>query len=813
MKINKERFKKELIKRVETDYGKHLDEAHDFEVYNALAKVVLGEIRKDWRETRSLYAETKKAYYLSAEYLMGRALGNNLINLQIQEEVKEILDEIGFDINKVEDVESDAGLGNGGLGRLAACFLDSLVTLNLPGYGYGIRYKDGMFKQNIENGHQVEYPDSWLKYGDPWSIRRLDRAVTVTFGKEKVRAVPYDTPIIGYGTNNINTLRLWQAEAIESFDMKEFNAQRYALALEGQVKSENISRVLYPNDDTDEGKKLRLRQQYFFTSASLQDIVRRYKKENGEDFEGFAEKVSIQLNDTHPTVAIPELMRILTEEEGLSWKEAWAISSKTFSYTNHTILSEALEKWWSGLFREVIPNIYAIVDRIHFQLLDELQEKFPGDYEKHRKLEIIDRESGLIRMAWLAIYSSHTTNGVAALHTEILKNQELKDWYEIYPERFQNKTNGITQRRWLLKSNPELASLITELIGDEWVTDLSKLKGLEKYQDDEKVLNKFLDIKQLNKEKLAKIIKEIEGVEVDTNSLFDVQVKRLHEYKRQFLNVLHIMDLYNQIKENPSMEVTPRTFIFGAKAAAGYFRAKAVIKLINEVAKKVNSDEDVAGRIKVVFIRNYRVSVAERIFPASDLSEQISTAGKEASGTGNMKFMLNGAPTIGTLDGANVEIVEEAGVENNFIFGAKVEEIEDLKANGYDFMKYYHETPGLKRVVDQLVDGTYHDDFTGMFRELHDSLIYGREWHSADEYFVLRDFADYRKAQLEVSKAYKDRLGWAKKAWLNIANAGKFTSDRTISQYAEEIWGIKPTVLEKESTEGVIDSLNTLLAK
>jgi len=792
MKFEKEVVKKGLERVLLSKYGKNLSEALDFEIYDALSQTIMEEMGQSWKATKDLYNDGREAFYFSAEYLMGRAFSNNLINLGVYDGVKGLLEELNIDINKIESVESDAGLGNGGLGRLAACFIESMATLNLPGTGYGIRYRFGMFRQQFEDGFQVEYPDNWLKYGESWSVRKDSDKIEVRFNKnESVMAVPYDTPIIGYGTDNINTLRLWQAEAVEELDLAEFNKQNYTVAMEEKNEAENISRVLYPNDDTDEGKKLRLKQQYFFTSASLQDILRKFKLKHGTDFSMLPDFTSIQLNDTHPVVAIPELMRILVDVEGLLWDDAWEIVEKTFAYTNHTILSEALEKWYTELFKEVLPRIYNIIVRIHIDFQELLEEKYPVDLGRRKSMAIIDEDTNLIHMAWLAIHGSYAVNGVAALHTEILKNAELKDWYELYPERFQNKTNGVTQRRWLLKSNPELAGLITELIGDKWITDLSELKKLETYVTDENILNRFLDIKNIKKEQLAGFIKGNTGIDVDPSSIFDIQVKRLHEYKRQILNIFHIMDLYNRIKENPSMKVTPKTYIFGAKAASGYFRAKGIIKLINEVAKTVNNDADVDGRLKVVFVENYNISPAEFIFPAADVSEQISTAGKEASGTGNMKFMMNGAPTLGTLDGANVEIVEEAGLENNFIFGMKVEDIIELKKVGYNPTKVMNETEGLKKVMDQLTDGTYSDGDTGMFKELHDALLVGASWHAADHYFVLQDFADYRKVRESIDAAFEDRLGWAKKAWMNISNAGKFTSDRTIAQYAKEIWKIE----------------------
>lgn len=816
MKIDKSQLKKSILRKIRRQYGKTIEEAHEYEIYYAVSRATLDYIVENWYNTKKTYAkkQVKQMYYFSAEFLMGRYLGNNLINLQINEAVKETLQELGVDINKVEDREMDAGLGNGGLGRLAACFLDSLATLELPGHGYGLRYKYGMFDQRIENGFQVEYPDDWTKFGDPWSIKRIDRVYEVKFGgqievhrdevgkeyfkrvnTENVNAVAYDVPVIGYGNDTVNTLRLWEARSPEGFDLKLFNDQKYLLASENAVEAEDISRVLYPNDTEKDGKMLRLKQQFFFTSASLQDIVRRYKTLYGNDFSKFQEKVAIQLNDTHPVVAIPELMRILLDYEKLNWGEAWDICKNVFSYTNHTILAEALEKWDIPLFQTLLPRIYQIVEEINRRFMEELNEKYPDDWQKKQQMAIIG--NGQIRMAWLAIVGSHTVNGVAALHTEILKNSELKEWYELYPEKFQNKTNGITQRRWLLKSNPELAGLITELIGDKWITDLYELKKLEQYMEDDNVLNRLTEIKFHNKQKLAEYIKETTGIDVNPHSIFDIQVKRLHEYKRQLLNVLHIMDLYNKLKENPLLDVEPRTFIFGAKAAAGYRRAKGIIKLINSVAEKVNNDSDINGKIKVVFLENYRVSLAEKIFPAADVSEQISTASKEASGTGNMKFMLNGAITIGTMDGANVEIVEEAGAENAFIFGLKADEVVRLEAYGkYNPLEEYNVVEGLTKVIDQLTDGTYDDNHTGIFKEIQSSLLYGADGGRPDVYFLLRDFSSYRNAQSELQKAYKDKRKWAQKMLKNIANAGKFSSDRTIMEYAKEIWNIHPVKVE-----------------
>lgn len=793
MRVEKEVLRKQIERNLKVSFGKELGEAKDFEIYRALGQAVMENIADNWYDTGKLYEKQKQAFYLSAEFLMGRALGNNLINLGMLKEVQELFDELGIDYNKVEDAEEDSALGNGGLGRLAACFLDSLATLNLPGKGYGIRYRNGIFNQEFRDGYQIEKPETWLKYGDVWSVMRPDDEVIVTFGDGSVRAVPYDMPIIGYGTNNINTLRLWEAHSLVDLDLGKFNQQDYLHATQQKTLAEDISRVLYPNDSTDEGKKLRLKQQYFFVSASLQDIVKRYKKVHGNDFDKFAEFTAIQLNDTHPVIAIPELMRIFIDIEGISWEKAWSIVEKTFAYTNHTILAEALEKWWVGLYEQVVPRVYQITQGIDNQLRELLEQKFPGDKARQDRMRIIN--GNMIHMAWLAIYGSHKVNGVAALHTEILKNKELKDWYELYPEKFLNKTNGITQRRWLLQSNPQLASLITELIGDAWITDLSELKKLEAHLDDEKVLKRILDIKHEKKVELAEFLKRTQGIEINPDSIFDVQIKRLHEYKRQLLNIFQIIGLYNKLKLNPSMNFTPVTYIFGAKAAPGYFVAKGIIRLINEVAQMINKDPDVNSKLKVVFVENYRVSVAQKLFPAADISEQISTAGKEASGTGNMKFMLNGALTLGTMDGANVEIVEEAGKENNYIFGLTVKEVEEMRANGYDPHVPYNCVEGLKKIVDSLVDGTFSDLGNGVYGTIHRSLMENAPWHQADQYFVLEDYEAYRRTQQLINKEYTFRMDWARKQLKNIANAGKFSSDRTIKEYAEEIWNITPVKL------------------
>lgn len=783
MLFEKTVWKERLEERLLVKFGTTLKEASSFEIYQALGDTIMEKIAKDWYDTKKKYEREKQAFYLSSEFLMGRAMGNNLINLGIQEEVIALLKELGIDYNQVEDEEEDAALGNGGLGRLAACFMDSLATLNLPGQGYSIRYKNGIFNQYLRDGYQVEKPETWLRYGDVWSVARPEDEVIVNFGNTSVRALPYDMPIIGYGTKNINTLRLWEAHAIQDLDLGIFNQQDYLHATQEKTLAEDISRVLYPNDSTDEGKKLRLRQQYFFVSASLQDIMKKFKKIHGREFEKIPEYIAIQLNDTHPVIAIPELMRLLVDIEGVKWEEACEIVKKTFSYTNHTILAEALEKWWIGLYQEVVPRIFQITEGIHNQFRAELSQLYPNDMGKQNRMSII--QGNMIHMAWLAIYGSHKVNGVAELHTEILKGRELRDWYELYPDKFLNKTNGITQRRWLLKSNPQLASYITELIGDAWITNLSELKKLEEYLEDDSVLEKILAIKQEKKEELVKYLRETQGIDINPQSIFDVQVKRMHEYKRQLLNILQVYDLYYYLKENPNVDFTPTTYIYGAKSAPGYKVAKGIIRLINDVAQIINGDTEVNDRLKVVFVENYRVSVAEKLFPASDISEQISTAGKEASGTGNMKFMLNGALTIGTLDGANVEIAKEAGEENEYIFGMRVEDIDSLQKRGYDPRMPYNNITGLKRVVDALIDGHLNDLGSGIYREIHSLLM-----ERGDQYYVLEDFEDYRKKQRKINRDYQDRRAWAKKMLKNIANAGKFSSDRTIMEYAKEIWGI-----------------------
>ena len=810
MAFNAKEFKSNLTSRLKLQYGKDLSQATKHDLFDAVSASALDLIMDNWMKTRAAYEKkpTRQVYYLSAEFLMGRAMSNNLINAQIKDAVVEVLKEMEIDYTSIEDEEPDAGLGNGGLGRLAACFLDSLATLDYPGHGYGIRYQYGMFEQHIENGYQVEYPDNWLKHRDPWEIKRSDLTVQVKFGghvgvrqnekgedtffienAEVVNATPYDMPIVGYDTKTVNTLRLWQASSPDGFDLQLFNDMQYHRAVERQNDAENISRVLYPNDNGPLGKVLRLKQQYFFCSASLQDLINKYKVKYGTDFSKFADLHAIQLNDTHPVVAIPELMRILMDENGMGWDDAWAIVTKTFAYTNHTILAEALEKWSIDIFQGLLPRIYQIVEEINRRFLIELQEKFPGDYDRQNRMSII--HDGRIHMAWLAIHAGFSVNGVAALHTELLKTQELKDWAELYPKKFNNKTNGITQRRWLVSANPELSKFITDRIGHGWEKDLSKIKELAKFADDAASQEEFLAIKQRSKEALCKYLKNTQGVDLDPTSIFDVQIKRLHEYKRQLLNILNVMYEYNKMLEDASYKPAPRTFIFGAKAASGYRRAKSIIKLINTVAERVNNDPRIEGRLKVVFVENYRVSVAEKLFPASDISEQISTAGLEASGTGNMKFMVNGALTLGTMDGANVEIVEEVGRENAFIFGLTSDEIIKIEEeHTYNPQKYIERNPGLAKVLNQLVDGTY-DPTHQLFRELYESLVYGIEGNRADVYYVLADFDAYCEARRLSGEAFQDRKRWAKMAILNIACSGKFSSDRTIEDYVKDIWKVK----------------------
>ena len=815
--FKKEAFKKSVKDNVKFLYRKTIEEATQEQIFQAVSYSVKDVIIDNWLATQKAYDEQdpKIVYYMSMEFLMGRALGNNLINLCAYGEVKEALEELGFDLNCIEDQEPDPALGNGGLGRLAACFLDSLATLNYAAYGCGIRYHYGMFKQKIQNGYQIEVPDNWLKNGYPFELRRPEYAKEVHFGGyvrveydpekggskfihegyQAVKAIPYDMPITGYDNDVVNTLRIWDAEPIVDFELDSFDKGDYKKAVEQENLARNIVEVLYPNDNHYAGKELRLKQQYFFVSASLQAAIAKYKKKHG-DIHKLYEKVTFQMNDTHPTVAVAELMRILMDEEGLGWDEAWEVTTKSVAYTNHTIMSEALEKWPIELFSRLLPRVYQIIEEINRRFILEIQAKYPGNYEKIKKMAII--YDGQVKMAHLAIAAGYSVNGVARLHTEILKNQELKDFYEMMPKKFNNKTNGITQRRFLLHANPLLADWITEHIGPDWVTDLPQLKKLAVYADDEKALQEFMNIKFKNKERLAKYILEHNGVEVDPHSIFDVQVKRLHEYKRQLLNILHVIYLYNQIKMHPEMEFYPRTFIFGAKASAGYATAKKIIKLINSVADVVNNDASINGKIKVVFIENYRVSNAEWIFAAADVSEQISTASKEASGTGNMKFMLNGAPTLGTMDGANVEIVEEVGAENAFIFGLSSDEVINYENNGgYDPNVIYNTDEEIRQVLMQLINGTFSSD-TELFRDLYDSLLNTKNTDRPDRYFILADFRSYADAQKRVEAAYRDEKGWAKKALLNTACSGKFTSDRTIQEYVDDIWHLDKVIVRKK---------------
>lgn len=812
--FDKELFKRSVLYNVKTLYRKTLEEATQQQIFQAVAYAIKDAVVDKWMDTQEEYEkqDPKTVYYLSMEFLMGRALGNNIINLQAYKQVKEALDELGLDLNIIEDQEPDAALGNGGLGRLAACFLDSLATLGYAAYGCGIRYRYGMFKQEIRDGYQIEVPDNWLVDGNPFELRRPEYAKEVKFGGyvnvridelgrsnfvqegyQSVKAIPYDLPIVGYGNGIVNTLRIWDAEPVECFKLDSFDKGDYQKAVEQENLARNIVEVLYPNDNHYAGKELRLKQQYFFISASVQEAVAKYMRRHKE-IRKFYEKATFQLNDTHPTVAIAELMRILMDEHYLTWDEAWEVTTKTCAYTNHTIMSEALEKWPIELFSRLLPRIYQIIEEINRRFILKIQEMYPGNQEKIRKMAII--YDGQVKMAHLAIAAGYSVNGVAKLHTEILKNQELKDFYEMMPDKFNNKTNGITQRRFLLHGNPLLADWVTNHVGNDWITDLSKISGLKIYADDKKAQQEFMNIKYQNKVRLAQYIKEHNGIEVDPRSIFDVQVKRLHEYKRQLLNILHVMYLYNTLKENRDLDFYPRTFIFGAKAAAGYHNAKMTIKLINAVAEVVNNDPDINGKIKVVFIENYRVSNAELIFAAADVSEQISTASKEASGTGNMKFMLNGALTIGTMDGANVEIVEEVGEENAFIFGLSSDEVIRYEnQGGYDPMEIFNNDADIRRVLMQLINGTFAREDPDRFRTLYNSLLNTISTSKADTYFILKDFKSYAEAQKRVEAAYRNESGWAKSAILNVACSGKFTSDRTIQEYVDEIWHLNKVVL------------------
>ena len=816
-RFEKKAFKKDVEQNVKQLFRKTVDEASQQELYQAVSYVVKDAIIDDWIATQKQYEkdDPKIVYYMSMEFLLGRALGNNLINMTAYKEVKEALEEMGLNLNELEDQEPDPALGNGGLGRLAACFLDSLASLGYAAYGCGIRYRYGMFKQKIKDGYQEERPDNWLKNGNPFELRRPEYAKEVRFGGnirveyddktgdirfkqenyESVLAVPYDYPIVGYDNHIVNTLRIWDAEPIVDFQLDSFDRGDYHKAVEQQNLAKTIVEVLYPNDNHYAGKELRLKQQYFFVSASLQAALTKYKKHH-DDIHKLPEKMTIQMNDTHPTVAVAELMRLLLDEEGLGWDEAWEITSKTCAYTNHTIMSEALEKWPIDLFSRLLPRVYQIIQEIDRRFVAQIREMYPGNEEKVAKMQIL--RDGQVKMAHLAIVAGYSVNGVARLHTEILKKQELRDFYEMMPQKFNNKTNGITQRRFLMHGNPLLADWVTDKLGTkDWITDLSLMSGLKKWVDDEEALKEFMSIKYENKVRLAKYIKEHNGIEVDSRSIFDVQVKRLHEYKRQLLNILHVMYLYNEIKEHPEISFYPRTFIFGAKASAGYIRAKQIIKLINSVADVVNNDRSINGKLKVVFIEDYRVSNAEIIFAAADVSEQISTASKEASGTGNMKFMLNGAPTLGTMDGANVEIVEEVGAENAFIFGLSSDEVINYENNGgYNPMDIYNSDADIRRVVNQLVDGTYSQGDKEMYRDLYNSLLTAQGGSKADTYFILKDFRSYADTQKKVEEAYRDKDRWAKMALLNTASCGKFSSDRTIQEYVDDIWHLDKVTVE-----------------
>ena len=819
--ISKEEFKKSIIENVKNQYRRTIDEATPQQIFQAVSYAIKDVIIDDWIATQKQFDETgaKKVYYLSMEFLMGRALGNNIINLGAKKAVKEALEELGFDLNAIEDQEPDPSLGNGGLGRLAACFLDSLATLGYPAYGCGIRYHYGMFKQKIKDGYQVEVPDEWLKNGYPFELRRPEYATEVKFGGyvktewdgernhfvqegyQSVLAVPYDMPIVGYGNNVVNTLRIWDAQPIDTFSLSAFDKGDYQKAVEQENLAKNLVEVLYPNDNHYAGKELRLKQQYFFISASLQVALKKFKETN-DDIHKLPEKIVFQMNDTHPTVAVAELMRLLLDQEGLNWDEAWGITTKCCAYTNHTIMAEALEKWPIELFSRLLPRVYQIVEEINRRFLIEVQNKYPNNYEKVKKMAIIF--DGQVKMAHLAIVAGYSVNGVAKLHTEILKNQELKDFYEMMPEKFNNKTNGITQRRFLLHGNPLLADWITEQIGDEWITDLPHLAKLKVYVDDPKFQQEFMNIKYQNKLRLAKYIKEHNGIDIDPRSIFDVQVKRLHEYKRQLLNILHVMYLYNQLKDNPNMDMVPRTFIFGAKAAAGYQIAKKTIKLINSVADVINNDKSINGKLKVVFIEDYRVSNAELIFAAADVSEQISTASKEASGTGNMKFMLNGALTLGTMDGANVEIVEEVGKENAFMFGLSADEVINYENNGgYNPEEIFNTDQDIRRVLMQLINGYYSPQDPELFRDIYNSLLNTKNSAKADTYFILKDFRSYAEAQKRVEAAYRDENWWARAAMLNTASAGKFSSDRTIEEYVRDIWHLEKIHVDDDDVKAL----------
>ncbi len=788
--IDIERLKISYEAIIKLKFGKTFESASKEEKYSALATAIMELITDDWIETREKSKKERKAYYFSAEFLVGRALGNNILNLGIEKDVQSVLDDMDLALKELEELEEDAALGNGGLGRLAACFMESAATMDIPLDGYGVRYSEGLFKQSFVDGFQHEEGDAWIKHGYPWMIRVESDSQIIHFKNQSVVAVPYDMPIIGYKNGVVNTLRLWQSEAIDRFDFAKFNNFQYDESVREQSRAEDITRVLYPNDIQRAGKLLRLKQQYFFVSASLKDLIKKYKENFPEDkkFANFAKYHAIQLNDTHPVIGIPELIRIFLDTEHMNWEDSWKIVTSVFSFTNHTILQEAMEVWTEDLVDEVSPRVLEIIKEIDKNFIASLEDKNYDSGKVHRLRIVKDNN---VHMASLALYSAHKVNGVAELHTNILKTDTLKEWYALYPEKFINMTNGVTPRRWLAYSNPELASLITELLGSEdWITDLEMLKGLESFVDDESVLKRLNEIKYNNKLKLVKYINEVEGITIDPDTIFDVQVKRLHEYKRQLMNALHIVDLYFRLLENPELDIVPRTFIFGAKAAPGYFRAKAIIKFINEISRVINMDERVNKKLKVVFVQNFRVSYGERIYPATDVSEQISTAGKEASGTGNMKFMMNATPTLGTYDGANVEIVKEAGFENNFIFGARVEELKEIY-NTYNPIEYYANDYNIKRVVDSLIDGVFSDNGSYMFLNIYNSLVQMEFPEKLDQYFVLKDFKAYKDTQEEIDKAYRDRLAWAKKCLINLANSGKFSSDRTIMDYAKQIWRVK----------------------
>ena len=812
--IDKKHLKETIIDNVKVLFRKEISEASNEQVYQALSYAIKDIIMDEWIATHKEYdkQDAKVVYYMSMEFLIGRALGNNIINICAVDTVKEVLDELGFDLNTIEDMEPDPALGNGGLGRLAACFLDSLASLGYPAYGAGIRYHYGMFKQQIENGYQIEKPDDWLKNGFPFEVKRDEYACEVRFGGDvhvefvdgktrfvqknfgSVRAVPYDMPVVGYNNNVINTLRIWDAEPIVNFSLEEFDKGEYHKAIEQENLARNICNVLYPNDNHYSGKELRLKQQYFFISATLHTALKKFKQKHDNIYD-LPNKVIFQMNDTHPTVAVPELMRLLLDEEGLDWDAAWSIATKCLAYTNHTIMSEALEKWPIDLFKSLLPRVYQIVEEIDRRFNEQIKAHFGNDESKIADMAILYNNQ--VRMAFMAIVASFSVNGVAKLHTEILKHQELKNFYEMMPEKFNNKTNGITQRRFLLHANPKLAAWISDKIGENWITDLSELAKLKPYIDDEKAQEEFMQIKYENKLRLIEYIKEHNGIELDPNSIFDIQIKRLHEYKRQLLNILNVMSLYNKLKENPDMDIVPRSFIFGAKAAAGYRRAKLTIKLINAVADVVNNDKSIKGKIKVVFIEDYRVSNAEILFAAADLSEQISTASKEASGTGNMKFMLNGALTIGTMDGANVEIVEEVGMENAFIFGLSSDEVIAYEKNGnYNPVEIYDSNTEVKKVLMQLIDGFYSPEDKDLFRDIYDSLLNTNSSDRADTYFILKDFDSYKEARERADRAYRDKKAWARMALTQTANAGKFSSDRTIEEYVRDIWNLKKITVE-----------------